>query len=364
MLSLCLTTTCSSVVAMDRGTASDHISQAQLDLKQGHWHRALARFRWLLLEGAPDAQYEIAYQNTIATITNNHPLRFSFDAAILPSTNISKASSHRVFITEFGEFLIDSADDRESGVGLRTGATATYTQSYQPGRNLFVSGLVSAHLYGQKELQAGQTGLTFGHEWISAGSQTGLSISRTRFRYRDIADRDAPDFTSDAITFNTYRRFNPRLALSTQSLVRRATYQDRSYNDGIHASFHMIPKYQLSAQNAVSLKLGIQDVDIEANHLSYSGQSFGLFWDRKERNGLSWGIGLEHHLRDYDSRFPGLSVNREDRISDVILSASHARIDIYGVTPVLRCTLRNHRSNISLYDYKSKDCSVSLNYNF
>lgn len=354
----------SPTMALDANLRNQHIQLAQTDLQHGNWGRSLARFRWLLLESAPSAQYEIAYLNTIATITNDHPLRFGFNAAVLPSSNVSKASSHRVFVTDLGEFLIDSSEDQQSGIGFRAGVSATLSHVYQPGRSFYASGLLSADLYQQKELQVGQAGLTLGHEWLSAGSQTKLSISRNGFAYRDLPDRDAPDFTSDAIALETYRRLSPRLSLRTQTTVQKAKYQERSYNDGIHSSFHMVPKFQLDAQNAVSLKLGVQDVNIEADHLSYSGTSFGVFWDRVERNGFSWGIGLEHHWRDFDSRFPGLSFNRYDQVSDIILSASHPRIKVNGMTPLLRCTLRDHGSNVALYDYKTKDCSVSLNYSF
>lgn len=353
-----------SAAAIDPTLRNQHIQLAQSDLQIGNWAKSLARFRWLLLESAPDAQYEIAYQNTIASITNEHPLRFGFDAALLPSTNISKASSHRIFVTDLGEFLIDSAEDRQSGIGLRAGVSATTSHAYKPGRNLYATGLLSADIYKQQELQVGQFGLSLGHEWISSGRQINLSLAHNGYVYRDLADRNDPDFTTDTVSLSTYNRLSPRLSLSTQTSVLKAKYQERDYNNGLHSSFQIAPKYRLGSQDALSLKLGVQAVNIEADHLSYAGGSLGIFWDRLERSGIRWSIGLERHWREYDTEFPSLSYQRYDVVSDIILSASHPRITIKGMTPVLRCTLRDHGSNVALYDYNSKDCSVSFNYQF
>jgi hypothetical protein len=75
-------------------------------------------------------------------------------------------------------------------------------------------------------------------------------------------------------------------------------------------------------------------------------------------------VGVETHLRDFDSRFPGLAVNRKDQVQDLSLSASHARIQWRGMTPNLKCTVRDHHSNVALYDYKSTDCAITLNHQF
>ena len=106
----------SATYAADMRIQEQHIRLGQQEIRQGKYSRALARFRWLLLEGSPDRQTEVALQNTIATITNENPLRFSLGGALLPSTNIANGSSHRFFETDFGTFRIDSAEERKSGV--------------------------------------------------------------------------------------------------------------------------------------------------------------------------------------------------------------------------------------------------------
>lgn len=354
----------SPAMTMDPDLRDQHISQAQRDLQNGNWARSLAKFRWLLLESAPNAQYEIAYQNTIATLTNENPLTFSFNAALLPSSNLSNASSHRIFVTDLGDFLITSSGNKQSGIGLRTGVTATYSQAYAPGRSIFASTSASLDIYRQKELQAAQLGASFGHEWLSAGRQAKLAVFTNHLAYHHIADRDAPDFNATGLSLSTYNRLSHRLSVQTQSHVQKAKYQERDYNDGTNLSAQVTPRYQLDSQNALSLKLGAQRVDIQASHLSYSGRSLGVFWDRVEHSGLSWGIGYEHHWRDFDSRFPSLSFARSDSVSDIVFTASHPGIQLNGMTPRLRCSFRNHSSNVALYDYKSTDCSLSLTYNF
>ncbi|MEE2945582.1 MAG: surface lipoprotein assembly modifier [Pseudomonadota bacterium] len=350
--------------AMDADLRDQHISLAQSDLKQGRWDKSLARFRWLLLESNPDPQFAIAYQNTIASITNENPLSFGLNFALLPSTNVSKASSHSVFSTLLGDFTIDSAEDRQSGIGLHFGASATYSHVYERGRTLFISTGLSTNLYEQKELQVAQGGVTLGHEWLSAGRQIRLTLARNSYRYHDIDDRDAPDFKSSKLSFDSYHRLNARWSLRAHASLQDSEYKERPYNSGRHKNISFTPKFQLNAQNALSLKLGYQDVNIEAPHLSFEGRSLGVFWDRVERNGMRWGLGAERVWRAYDSQFPTLSVNRSDRVTDLILSASHPKLKIRDMTPKLRCTYRNHGSNVALYDYKSTDCSVTFSYQF
>lgn len=354
----------SPLCAMDQGLVSQHIQLAQDDLGSGKWERSLARFRWLLLESDPDPQHMVAYQNTIASITAEHPLRFGVSGAILPSSNIAKASSHSVFSTEFGDFYIDSSEDRKSGIGLQLGVSATYSVPYARGRSVFVTGASSASHFKQKDLQVAQAGISIGHEWLSAGRQFRVTLSHNAFAYREIEGRDDPDFASDALSFDSHHRINPNFSVRGQIALQDANYAERDYNDGLHKSISITPKIDLNTQNALSIKIGLQDVDIDAKHLSFSGKSIGLFWDRTEQNGIRWGLGIEQHWREFDSRFPALSYNRTDHVTDLVLSASHPRIKIKDMTPRLHCTLRDHGSNVALYDYKSTDCSVSLNYQF
>lgn len=350
--------------AFDQATTDQHIQIAQQELQNGNWAKSLARFRWLLLEGLPDAQHEVAYQNTIATITNQHPLRFSLSGTLLPSSNISKASSHSIFATDLGDFTIDSAEDHQSGLGLQLGTSATFSRVYARGRTIYATGSLSTNLYGEKDLQVAQGALTIGHEWLSAGRQSRLSLTHNHYAYRDLEDRDAPDFVTTALSFSRYQKLGAKSSLRIDANIQSAAYEERDHNDGVHTSLYLTPKYQLNVQNAVSAKFGAQTVDIQADHLSYTGHSLGVFWDRIEKNGMRWGLGVERHWRDFDSVFPALSFARFDQVTDLVLTASHPRIKIKEMTPTLRCTLRDHGSNVALYDYNSTDCRVSLSFHF
>jgi len=349
---------------MDATLQDQHIALAQSDLKNGDWSKSLARFRWLLLEGDPNPQYEIAYQNTIQTITKENPLRFSLGAALLPSSNVTNGSSQSGFVTDFGVFQIDSAEDRKSGVGLHVNASAIYTGAYAPGRSWSLTASAATNYYDEEELQLGKLGLALGHAWLSSGQQTRLSYSTDKIVYRDLEDRNSPDYRAKGLTLSHNRRLTPKTWLGVQARVQDVTYRERDFNNGRHTSLSLAPRYRLTRQTTVSLKAGVQNVDINATHLSYSGESLGLFLDRNERNGFRWGIGYETYWRDYDTRFPGLQVNRKDQVNDIILSASHSRVRFKGMSPTLRCTLREHGSNVALYDYDTVDCAVSLGYQF
>lgn len=213
--------------AFDQATTDQHIQIAQQDLQNGNWAKSLARFRWLMLEGAPDAQHEVAYQNTIATITNQHPLRFSLSGTLLPSSNISKASSHSIFATDLGDFTIDSAEDHQSGLGLQLGTSATFSRVYARGRTIYATGSLSTNLYGEKDLQVAQGALTIGHEWLSAGRQSRLSLTHNHYAYRDLEDRDAPDFVTTALSFSHYQKLAQNLPCALMP-----TYSQRPTKNG------------------------------------------------------------------------------------------------------------------------------------
>lgn len=343
---------------------SSHIAFAQKDLEQGEWKHALARFRWLLLEGSPDRQTEVALQNTIATITNENPLRFSLGGALLPSTNIANGSSHRFFETDFGTFRIDSAEERKSGVGLNLNASASYTMAYARGRSLVFTGFSSANLYREKDLQTGQIGISLAHEWLSSGRQTALSAGLSKAYYHRLSTRDQPDFQTKSLRFQHGQRLGGSGWITLDAQLKDQHYPDRPYSSGLQKEIYVTPKFAINPRTSVSLKTGLQSAKLGATHLSFDGHSLGLFLNRNEANGLRWGVGVETHWRDFDSRFPGLAVNRKDQVQDLSLSASHARIQWRGMTPNLKCTVRDHHSNVALYDYKSTDCAITLNHQF
>lgn len=341
-----------------------HIQHAQSELKAGQWLRALHRFRWLLFEGAPDEQFEVAYQNTIQSITAKHPLSFSLNAALLPSNNVSNGSSESYFVTDFGVFEVDSAKDRKSGVGLQLSAGAAYKIPYAQGKTWTITLSFGGNFYGEKELQLRQSRFSASHEWLSSGRQTNVSLALSDTSYRSIADRHSPDHQSVTLQLSHSRHLSRAAQAAFYTSVQDVKYPSRSYNDGQHISLTLVPSIKISKQDKVSLKIGQQRSNLASAHLSNKAGSVGLFWDRTERNGLTWGIGAETTWRDFDARFPGVQFNRRDHVRDIVLSATHARIQFKGMNPKLRCTLRDHYSNVALYDYNTIDCVVSLNYHF
>lgn len=324
-----------------------------------------AKFHLLALMRTSKAADDLALLKRVhGTVVETAPLSFGLNLSILPSTNISRTSSNQIFDTLAGTYRIVDGGQEESGVGLRFGGRMTYeTVLPNDGGTLTYSAALNRNQYPVDRLNSfdGTLSVTWGQHGLRGTTQI------TPYVFRNIYDQAGPqnaDSTRIGVKASYEHYLTDKSSITGTISVEKRNYDGLDYLDGPVLSLGA--SYTGPVFDQSSLGFGILTTHSKPTraHLQYTGISL---WGEITTPVFEMGtLGLNASLggRNYDGIFPALAEARQDRFASIGISFSSARIRVWDTIPKLSCQIEQNRSNVALYEYKSKDCALTFVQNF
>ncbi len=344
--------------AMPTEVAQGHIRSALADVNAGELEKAQRRFRWLTLQDFDSPERTARYLHAIALLDRERPVTFSTRASLVPSTNVTRASSEDTF-------LIFPLDDPENGVSFSVGASARASLSYRDGRSLIGSLDFDKTIASIEELDNTRLGGTLQHEWLSAGQIKQVSLSYAQRSYSDLADRSlSPDYDEWRFHYGASFFHDSGLNYGYTFELNDRNYIERNYMDGVTKAISARFSERLADYGRITVEGTLSNANVENDRYSYVALSLGAKFSRQERNGFSWDLGLGRDWRDYSKNFYSMSEPRSDRTNKISLGVSHRKVTFREAVPKLTCAFSDQNSNVALYTFNSIDCSLALSYSF
>ena len=354
--------------ALEPAELQFHLGKVKQDQAAGQTDAAYRRLRWLLLMDGRSSKRSLAYLQTLQDLRNQKPMNVGASFALLPSTNLVRGSSQKYFFLDDDRFVpLGDPDEDRSGLGLNLSTSASYTHAYAPGREIFTRATLGAQLYSEEDINSASLRLQFGHSWLNGGADYTLAASYDFALYERAEGAEPLDWQALGIALTHGRKIgeNDVLRMSFSLSHRQFQEDSRKIRDGVNASVTARYTHQLSPRNRLTFSGALSRANLESDSLSYVSGKVGARFDRREKSGFEWGIGGAYTLRDFDDSFSAVvSETRRDTIAEATLSLSHRDVTIWGQHPRLSCTLKDHHSNIALYDYDTVDCAISLRHEF
>ena len=349
---------------LGRDVVMAQIGRGQQEFQAGQFEKAYTRFRWLLFNDTANPNRSDVYQNTLAAIRTENPLTFGVALTLLPSSNVQRSSSQETFHTDIGDFTIGDPEADKSGMGLRFDGSATVTHAYTPGRELSARLSLGTSIYTAKELISNSTSLWVTHSWLEPGALYSLSAFVSDTQYKDIDGRSSPDSRSKGISTSAAFALSDRNVVNLSLAVQNRDYHARNYMDGPVLNLRAAYKRRLTPQDTLSINMDLEASDTKSDPYAYKSIGLEAQYSHITQKGLVWDLSYKSILRDYEGTFVALPYAREDRVHDVTFGASYDKITVWDTVPRLSCTLRDHGSNVALYDYNAVDCALSFRRDF
>ncbi|EKE72767.1 hypothetical protein B30_07286 [Celeribacter baekdonensis B30] len=343
-----------------------NLARAQADARTGKKENAYDRLRWLLFTDTDHPSHSLTYQKALAKLRDGKPLTFGTSAALAPSTNLKRASSKSYFYTDGDTYYLGDSGKDHSGLGLNLTLSTSAARAYQPGREVSIGVDLGGNLYSDRDLSSAFLRLRVGHEWYDTGATYAFSLFRDMAQYSEHDGDPSLDWTAFGLSLSAARKL-----ASGDTLRGSFTASDRNsdeayyaYRDGLTTALSVGYTHPLSRKSQITVQGTLEQADLTRESLSYRSIKLGARYGRTTASGLSWELGAAATLRSYDDTFTALSYAREDQVNEVSLGLSHAKLKLRDTSPMLSCTLRDHGSNVALYDYNAVDCALSFRRDF
>ena len=329
-------------------------------------------------------QMQAGYQQMLSIIAQNRPFGISGVFAFLPSTNINKGTSNTVFDTVLGTLVIDPESRPDSGVGLQLGVSGYFRKVinersrislqwsaaqnfYQNPRNASITGEISIPY----EVRFAKGGFSLAPYYRASWGS--LKTSDASGTYGDPVYIPAA-YAENAFTLQaTGLRAAADWRVSAQNRLALAlTYEERdyphaSYQNGAFSSetlrFSRQISPSLSYQIGATFEQSIPFAGTSA-HLAYNGGKLFASVNKAWDGGLRTGFGLEAGYRQFIGDFPLTTAPRADDFYGVNFSLSHARVQIAGFVPSLRCDYTLNTSNVAFFDFEVVNCTIGISKEF
>lgn len=307
-------------------------------------------------------QMQLGYQQMLGVIDQNRPVGISGVFALLPSSNINKGTSNTEFVTVLGPLVIDENSLPVSGVGVQVGVSGYFRKVIDAQSGLSLKWAVTGSFYSPPEFSTVNADISVPYErqtqrggyslapfYRASWAQTGLSQQASGLRFS--ADRRLSD--------------QNRLALSLTFEVR--DYPLAAFQNGAFSSETLSFSRQITPSLSYTLGVAFEQSAPFAGtsaHLAFEGGKAFVSVSKAWQGGLRTGVGLEAGYRQFLGNYPLTTAPRFDGFSGVNFSLSHARVQIAGFVPSLRCAYTFNTSNVAFFDFEVVDCTMGISKEF
>lgn len=344
-----------SVLVMEPNFTPSRLELSKLLFLTGRRDAALEQIEAVQL-GTEDPGLRRLAQGFRNRMVLERPYGFSGYLAVLPSTNINKATDNVVFNAGDNEFHIDDDSRRKSGVGVAFGGSSFRSWRLTDVNSLVWTGSADIRKYGSTtdfDEAALSTSLTVDHRIGAFDVSFGPTADFRWLAWKPYAGRAG-------VTLDTTRPLGERTRLFTNVLLMRQDYVDLNYRDGWLATGSATVRHMLSPSLALAATGSLLAERTRKEHLDHNDYRLQVQLDKEWSGGLLTTLVAGAGRSRYLGEFPGTTAERRDETWSVGGRLAHRGWSFNGFAPQLRYEYTKQKSNISFYDYDSHDVGISL----
>ena len=313
----------------------------QIGDKDGAWRQVRA----VQAGGLPPAVARIVDRYSEA-LREARPSGASFEFAIAPDSNISRATSSDKLGTVLGDFIIDEDSKARSGVGLSLRGQAYRRFPITEGHDMLVRAASSADLYRSSRFNDMTIDLAAGPELELGRSRLALEAGATQRWYGQ-----KPFERSARLTFAWTQ---PLGATSQLRLNGSAALVDNQVNDVQDGSAYW---GQLGMEHALSPTTGVA-LTFAAERRSLNDPGYStigwratvLAW--RDMGRATFTAAVQYGRLKADERLSLFPEIRSERYCSLTLGATFRHLTFGGFAPVTRLVIERNRSSIEFYDFR------------
>ena len=334
--------------------ARARVELAHLLNRMGHEDQALRELRAAQASGLPPAVARLVDRYTEA-IRAARPIGASFEVALAPDSNISRATRDDSLRTVLGDFEIDRDSKARSGLGLRLGGQAYRRFALgDTDHNILARASGSGDLYRKTKFSDIALDLSAGPELHLGRSRLNLSLGATQRWYGF-----KPSIRSARLDATWSRPLGDRSQLRLSGSAGVIDHQVNDLQDGKFASGQLSFEHALSPTMGVSVTLGADRVSARDAAYSTANRRVGaLAWRDVGRTTLT--MGAEFGRLRADDRLALLPEARSDRLSRFTFGATFRQFSFGGFAPVSRLVIERNRSTVEFYDYSRTRTEIGI----
>jgi hypothetical protein len=326
---------------------------AQLLDRMGDKDAAWRELRAVQSAGLPPAVARLVDRYSEA-LRAARPWGASFELAIAPDSNISRATRSDTLGTVLGDFEIDEESQAKSGTGLSLRGQAFRRFAIWGESNLLVRAGAFADLYRETDFNDVALDLASGPEFQLGRNRINLEIGATQRWFGQ-----EPFQRSVRIAGDWTRPLGRLTQLRLNASAALVDNQTNDLQDGKLYSGQLSVERALSPTTGVGLTLGLDRQSLEDPGYSTTGWRAGFLGWREIGRATLYAQAQYGRLRA-DERLQLFPDKRSERYLRFSLGATFRRFTFGGFAPVSRLVLERNRSTIEFYDYKRIRTEVGI----
>jgi hypothetical protein len=341
------------VVDARPGAARPRLELAQLLDRMGDKDGAWREIRAAQAAGLPPAVARIVDRYSEA-LRAARPVGASFEIAIAPDSNISRATRSNTLGTVFGDFDIDKDSKAKSGTGLSLQGQAFRRFAIAGDDSLLVRGSLLADLYRKSRFNDVAFDLAAGPELQWGRNRLTLEAGVTSRWYGQ-----KPYLHAARIGATWTRPVGRQTQLR---LIGSAALNDNRLNDlqdGKTYSGQVSLEHALAPTTGVAVTLGLNREALKDPGYSTTGWRAGLVAWRDVGRATLTAAAQFGRLRA-DDRLLLFPDKRSDRYSRITIGATFRQLTFGGFAPVTRLVIERNRSTIEFYDYRRTRTEIGI----
>ena len=235
------------------------------------------------------------YRAFLRRIDQNKPRRISGHFSFLPSTNVNRGTTHSVFDTTRGLFVINPESQAESGIGIQFGLSGHFRRLVNPQSRISLNWGITEKQYEQEVFNSSTKSVAISYEKLTNKGDWFISPYHRITRRKDDGDNDATGL---------HWGLSRRLDLKNQLIfsVKHEYihfFNNRSYKDGPFSAFSASLNHQVNPGFAISGGVGFEQSGPEASHLQYDAHKLFSSLVKKWKGGLQTKFGVELGKRNF-----------------------------------------------------------------
>ncbi|GAA0335138.1 hypothetical protein GCM10009087_51860 [Sphingomonas oligophenolica] len=283
------------------------------------------------------------YANALAT---RKPLGGSVEVAIVPDSNVNRATRSDTLGTVLGNFTLGQDARERSGVGLALRGQGYVRHALAPGANLLVRASGSADLYRRSQFDDVILAVQVGPELLSGADRITLSAGPAWRWYGT-----EPYSLTLGGAANWQHPLGKRMSLRVDGGAGHVKNRRNALQDGTSFALSAAVDRAFTARSGGGLQLSASRQD--ARDPGYGDVAAGISgYAFREMGRTTAVLGLAYQRLEADARLALYPKRRVDDQFSLTASATWRALQVKGFAPFTRLRLERNRSTVGLYDYK------------
>ena len=307
-------------------------------------------------------QMQAGYRQMQSIIDQNRPVGISGVFALIPSSNINKGTSNTEFVTVLGTLVIDPSSQPVSGLGVQVGVSGYFRKIIDTQSRVSLNWSLTGVLYENSAYSSVNAELSLPYERrLEKGGYSIAPFYRVSWNEAGLAQQ------ATGLRFTADRRLSSQNKLALALTYEERDYPTATYQNGAFSSESLSFSRQINPSLSYALGTAFEQstvFDPTKTHLAYNGGKLFASVNKAWDGGLRTGFGLEVGYRQFVGDYPLTTAPRADEFYGVNFSLAHARVQVSGFVPSLRCAYTFNTSTIAFFDFDVVDCTLGISKEF